>query len=176
MKIFFLNLVLPPLTALLGHPVQNIFFALIKKSSGNPYLKICDHTQHFFSDAPLKKKNFTSFHSTFGTPGTKYFLVLIEKFFLQTLVEIIFKCIFSLPRTDQLTANKKSCQTVRLQFLGNYPPPPPSNPGRRSCPYPRCIYDNGRLLIYGPKKLWGFQYPVAPFSKSKNLFLVISST
>ena len=28
--IFFLNLVLPPLTALLGHPVQNNIFALIK--------------------------------------------------------------------------------------------------------------------------------------------------
>ena len=29
---------------------------LLKKSSGNPYLKICDLRQHFLTNAPLKKK------------------------------------------------------------------------------------------------------------------------
>ena len=32
------------------------FCPLLKKSSGNPYLKICDITQYFFADAPMKKK------------------------------------------------------------------------------------------------------------------------
>ena len=46
-----------PLTALLGHPVQTyfiIFCHLIKKSLGNQYLKICDRTQYFFADTPMK--------------------------------------------------------------------------------------------------------------------------
>ena len=37
---FFLNLVLHPLTALLGHPIQNIFFVLIKKIFFQPLVEI----------------------------------------------------------------------------------------------------------------------------------------
>ena len=58
---FFKKLCLHPLTALLGHPVQTyflIFCHLIKKSLGNPYLKMCDLTQYFFADNPMKKKEF----------------------------------------------------------------------------------------------------------------------
>ena len=32
-----------------------LFCHLLKKSPGNPYLKICDLTQYFFADAPMKK-------------------------------------------------------------------------------------------------------------------------
>ena len=39
----------------------SFFCHLLKKSSSNPYLKICDHMQYFFADAPMKKKNFKNF-------------------------------------------------------------------------------------------------------------------
>ena len=32
----------------------SFFCHLLKKSSGNPYLKICDLKQYFFADAPMK--------------------------------------------------------------------------------------------------------------------------
>ena len=36
--------------------VHKLFCHLLKKSSGNPYLKICDLMQYFFADTPMKKK------------------------------------------------------------------------------------------------------------------------
>ena len=49
-----------------------VFCPLLKKSSGNPYLKILDFSQIFIADAPMKKKiqkfSFTPAQSTFGTP------------------------------------------------------------------------------------------------------------
>ena len=33
------------------------FCTLLKKSSGNPYLKIIDYSQLFIADAPMKKTN-----------------------------------------------------------------------------------------------------------------------
>ena len=57
-----------------GH---QLFGYLLKKSSGNPYLKILNLTQHSFADAPMKFSfetfRLTPSHSTFGTPSTKYF-------------------------------------------------------------------------------------------------------
>ena len=38
-------------------PLPVFFCPLIKKSSGNPYLKIHDFSQLFITDAPMKKKN-----------------------------------------------------------------------------------------------------------------------
>ena len=38
-------------------PLWKLFCHLLKKSSGNPYLKLCDLTRYFFADAPVKKKN-----------------------------------------------------------------------------------------------------------------------
>ena len=46
------------------------FSPLLKKSSGNPYLKIPDFTKLFVADVPMKKKSkfsFTSSHCTFET-------------------------------------------------------------------------------------------------------------
>ena len=34
---------------------DSAFCHLLKKSAGNPYLKICDLMQYFFVDAPMKK-------------------------------------------------------------------------------------------------------------------------
>ena len=39
----------------------------------------------------MKKKNVPHSHSSFGTPSTKYFFALIQKIFLHTKVEIIFR-------------------------------------------------------------------------------------
>ena len=54
-------------------PSPLCFFAIYsKKSSGNPYLKICDLTQYFFADEEKNTKfSFTPSHSTHGTPSTK---------------------------------------------------------------------------------------------------------
>ena len=52
-----------------------LFCHLLKNSSGNPYLKICDLMQYFFADAPMKKKISkilcTRGYSTFWKPSTK---------------------------------------------------------------------------------------------------------
>ena len=50
------------------------FCPLLKKSSDNPYLKICD----LFLRIPLWKKiySFTPFLSTFGTPSTIFFSLI----------------------------------------------------------------------------------------------------
>ena len=51
---------------------------LLKKSSG----KICDFTQHFFADAPIKKKILPPLTALLhGTTSTKYFYALILKKF-----------------------------------------------------------------------------------------------
>ena len=68
-----------------------LFCHLLKNSSGNPHLKICDLTKFFFEDTPIKKNCFTLSHSTFGKPSTKYFFVLIKKKLLHPLVEITFR-------------------------------------------------------------------------------------
>ena len=56
-----------------------VFCPLLKKSSGNPYLKILDFSQLFIADAHMKIKinkfSFTPAQSTFGTPSTKIFLI-----------------------------------------------------------------------------------------------------
>ena len=56
-------IVLPPLRALLGHPVQNIFFALIQKSFYKPLLKFFLDIINFCFGTPIQKnevgKNFT---------------------------------------------------------------------------------------------------------------------
>ena len=77
------------------HPV--VFCPLLKKSSGNPYLKILDFSQLFIADAPMKKNpkkfSFIPAQSTFRTPSTKIFSFFCfnKKIFLQTQVEIIFR-------------------------------------------------------------------------------------
>ena len=48
-NIYLKNLVLPPLTELLGHPVKNIVFALITKN----FLQTLDH---YFSGIPWENK------------------------------------------------------------------------------------------------------------------------
>ena len=71
------------------------FFAL-KKSSGNPYLKILDFFQLFIADAHMKKKfqkfSFTPAHF-WDTQYTNIlnFFALIKKIFIQSLVEIVFR-------------------------------------------------------------------------------------
>ena len=64
------------------------FFPLTQKSSGNPYLKICDFTQYFFADAPMEKK--LVLPPLTAHPVQNIFFSLIKKILLQTLVEIIF--------------------------------------------------------------------------------------
>ena len=71
---------------------------LLKKSSGNPYLKILDFSQLFITDAPMKKRIqffcFTPAQNTFGTPNSKIFkkkFPLIKKSFLKTLVDKILR-------------------------------------------------------------------------------------
>ena len=62
-------------------PPPVVFCPLLKKSSGNPYLKILDFSQIFISDDPMKKEIqkfcLTPAQSTFGTPSTKIFLFFL---------------------------------------------------------------------------------------------------
>ena len=71
------------------------FCPLLKKSSGNPYLKICDLTQYFFMDLNMKKKLkslvLPPLTALLGNSALNIFFALIKKIFLQTLVEIIFR-------------------------------------------------------------------------------------
>ena len=74
------------------------FLPITQKSSGNPYLKICDLIQYLFCGCPyenLKKK--ISVRGGTGLFGHQvqniYFFALIKKIFLPTLVEIILDII-----------------------------------------------------------------------------------
>ena len=61
-----------------------------KKTSGNPYLKICD--------APMKKRKIVSppLTALLGHPVQNIFLAFIKKIFLQTIVKIwLFDCFIS---------------------------------------------------------------------------------
>ena len=80
---------------------------LLKKSSGNTYLKICDLLHYFFADAPMRKRNLKNL----VYDGVQHFLDTKYKIFfcfnqknlftnphgystlitMQTLVEIIFR-------------------------------------------------------------------------------------
>ena len=56
------------------------FCHLLKKSSGNPYLKKCDLTQYFFVDEKLKKKNLKNLvlpplTVLLGHPAQNFFLL-----------------------------------------------------------------------------------------------------
>ena len=76
------------------------FCHLLKKSSGNPYLKMRDLAQYFSADAPMKKKNsFTSSHITFGIYNPKSFnLQLIDSLSLFFFSIKCFKCLI-IPKT-----------------------------------------------------------------------------
>ena len=73
------------------------FCPLLKKSSGNPYLKILDFSQLFIADAPMKKKSknlvLPPRRALLGHPVQKYFKFFCfnQKIFLHPLVEIIFR-------------------------------------------------------------------------------------
>ena len=62
---------------------------MLKKSSGNPYLKICDLTQYFFADTPMKKKIknlvLPPLTALLGHPVQNNFFASIKKIFLQIL-------------------------------------------------------------------------------------------
>ena len=56
-------------------------YVCLLRSSGNPYLKICDLMQYFFADAPMKKKK------EFVYEGVQYFLDTKYKIFFFVLVK-----------------------------------------------------------------------------------------
>ena len=61
-----------------GHCTPPVVFCpLLKKSSGNPYLKILDFSQLFIADAPMKKKSKNLVlplrRALLGHPVQKYF-------------------------------------------------------------------------------------------------------
>ena len=56
---------------------STVVFCPLLKSAGNPYPKICDFSQLFIADAPIKEENqqiyFYPAQSAFWTPSTKIF-------------------------------------------------------------------------------------------------------
>ena len=71
------------------------FLPFTQKSSGNPYLKVCDLMQYFFANAQMKKKvkkiSVRGGTALFGHKVQNNFFALIKKNLLQILVEIIFR-------------------------------------------------------------------------------------
>ena len=65
-----------------------------KKILGNPYLKICDLTQYFFEDTPIKKKIKNSvlppLTALLGHPVQNIFFPLIKKIFLQCIYIYVY--------------------------------------------------------------------------------------
>ena len=57
---------------------------LLKISSGNPYLKICDLIQYSFADAPMKNKNIAL--------GINIFLVAYLLMLYQMLLKTVTAC------------------------------------------------------------------------------------
>ena len=66
------------------------FCPLLKKSSGNPYMKILDFSLLFIADAPLKTKNqkfrVISSQGTFGTPSKNQFGSIKKPFYKPYLI------------------------------------------------------------------------------------------
>ena len=76
-----------------------------KTTSGTKTFRLLNINKIFFQKKVLMPMpmDFLTSHSIFGIPSTKYFFALIKKFFLQTLVEIIFRYFLEPPGTPLQT-------------------------------------------------------------------------